>query len=283
MQNNLIVLILTYNEVENIEQCLRSVEGWASEIYVIDSGSTDGTLEKLRNFNVKISFNAFINFSKQRNFALNQLSSDYDGWVLFLDADEYLTPEIKREISQCINDIAYTNYFLNRKFYWQNKWIKRGYYPCNIIRLFKNGYARCEDRSVNEHLIVTGRTGYIREPFIHQCNKPISYWIEKHIIRAKLEAAELFITHKGAPKLRITNNRVETKRWVRLNIWQRLPIFIRPFMLFFFRLFIQGGILDGRRAFGYHFLQTLWFTMLIDIFYLDEIIKRTSKNFKEKS
>jgi glycosyltransferase involved in cell wall biosynthesis len=274
MKNDLTVIILTYNEAENIEQCIRSIDGWATNILIIDSGSTDGTLEKLVHFNVTIVSNVFVNFSLQRNFALSQLDADYNGWVLFLNADEYLTPEIKVEISGSIEGKKCTNYFLNRKFYWQNKWIKRGYYPCNIIRLFKNGYAKCEDRSVNEHLIVSGQTGYIQEPFIHKCNKPISYWVEKHINRAKLEAAELSITRQAVPKLKFTNNKVETKRWIRLHIWERLPVFIRPFMLFFFRLFIQGGILDGRRAFGYHFLQTLWFTMLIDIFYIDSKIKR---------
>lgn len=271
-------MILTYNEEENIEQCLRSVEGWASEIHIIDSGSTDGTLQKIKSFDVKLTSNNFINFSQQRNFALNQIRQDYDGWILFLDADEYLTPEIKVEISLRISSERFTNYFLNRKFYWQNKWIKRGYYPCNIIRLFKNGYARCEDRSVNEHLSVTGGTGYIKENFIHKCNKPISYWVEKHIQRAKLEASELFVTPNNKPKLRFSNNKVETKRWIRIYVWQKLPIFIRPFLLFFFRLFIQGGIFDGRRAFGYHFLQTLWFTMLIDIFYLDRKLRGLKNN-----
>lgn len=274
MNNNITVLILTYNEAENIEQCLNSIIGWAQKILVIDSGSSDGTLEILKKFDVTVKSNKFINFSTQRNFALSQLDPEYNGWVLFLDADEYLTAEIKSEITLSILNSKYTNYFLNRKFYWQGKWIKRGYYPCNIIRLFKNGCAKCEDRAVNEHLVVSGETGYIDEPFVHKCNKPISYWVEKHIIRAKLEAAELSIQHQGEPQLKLSNNRVQTKRWIRINIWQNLPIFIRPFLLFFFRLFVQGGILDGRRAFGYHFLQTLWFTMLIDIFYLDGKIRR---------
>jgi len=274
MQSDIVVLILTYNEQENIEQCLDSVSDWATKIYIIDSGSTDKTLEKAKRYNVEIKYNQFVNFSKQRNFALNLLEKNFDGWVLFLDADEFLTSEIKSEILVKIQTDKYTNFFLNRKFYWGDTWIKRGYYPCYIIRLFKNGYARCEDRSVNEHLIVHGETGFISSDFIHKCNKPISRWIEKHIKRAQLEAYELFNKNKNQISPSLFKNTVETKRWIRIYIWERLPIFLRPFLLFFYRLFIQGGILDGKHAFGYHFLQTLWFTTLIDIFFVENKIKR---------
>jgi glycosyltransferase involved in cell wall biosynthesis len=273
MQSDIVILILTYNEQENIEQCLNSISGWAAKTYVIDSGSTDGTLEKVRQFDVEVKYNKFVNFSKQRNFALGLLEKDFDGWVLFLDADEYLTSDIKSEILVKIKTDQFTNFFLNRRFYWGDTWIKRGYYPSNIIRLFKNGYARCEDRSVNEHLIVVGETGFISSDFIHKCNKPISSWVEKHIKRARLEADELFNKNNNQINSSLFKNTVETKRWIRNNIWERLPIFLRPFLLFFYRLFIQLAILDGRHAFGYHFLQTLWFTMLIDIFYLETKIK----------
>ena len=89
MQSDIVVLILTYNEQENIEQCLDSVSDWATKIYIIDSGSTDKTLEKAKRYNVEIKYNQFVNFSKQRNFALNLLEKNFDGWVLFLDADEF--------------------------------------------------------------------------------------------------------------------------------------------------------------------------------------------------
>jgi glycosyltransferase involved in cell wall biosynthesis len=274
MSDEIVVLILTYNEKENIETCIQSVKGWADDIKVIDSGSTDGTIEILKNHDVQCINNPFLDFSKQRNFAIDQLNSDYTGWVLFLDADEYLTTEIKQEISVSIKSDYYTNYFLNRKFFWQKKWIKRGYYPCHIIRLFKNGFGRCEDRTVNEHLIVDGPTGFIKEDFVHECKKPISFWIEKHIKRAQLEANELTKRSDHQVPISLFKNKVETKRWIRFNIWERLPIFIRPFMLFFFRLIFQRGILDGKVAFGYHFLQTLWFTTLIDIYYLEARLKK---------
>lgn len=279
MTTNVFVLILTFNEEENIAACLRSVVDWAQQVLVVDSGSTDKTKEIVRSMGVEVVSNTFENFSKQRNFALDQIDSSYNGWVLFLDADEYLTPEIRNEIQIAIKSNDFTNYFLNRKFIWQGKWVKRGYYPSRIIRLFKFGFARCEDRIVNEHLVVEGKSGYISADFIHKCRKPISFWVEKHIQRAQMEALELAQPSKNQIQTTLFKNRVETKRWIRIHIWEKLPIFIRPFLLFFYRLFIQGGLLDGRRAFGYHFLQTLWFTMLIDIFYLE--IKRNRKSERD--
>lgn len=277
MSNELTVLILTHNEEENIPQCLDSVIGWADRIIIVDSGSTDSTLEIVSAYDVELVHNNFVNFAKQRNFAIQLLDSSYKGWVLFLDADEYLTKEIKSEIKIKTINSSYSGYFLNRKFYWGDTWIKRGYYPCHIIRLFRSGHGKCEDRSVNEHLIIEGDVGYIANEFIHKCNKPISHWLIKHIKRAELEANELESVHNKKIQARLFNSSVETKRWVRKNIWEKLPIFIRPFLLFFYRILLRGGIFDGRHALGYHFLQTLWFTMLIDIFYLEKKISSRVK------
>jgi glycosyltransferase involved in cell wall biosynthesis len=282
MAVNIKVLILTYNEIENIRYCIESVKNWAEEVIVVDSGSTDGTVDNLHDMDIRVEYNHFKNFSSQRNFALSLIPKSYIGWIIFLDADEFLPREIKKEIGQAIKSKQYSSYYLNRRFIWMGKWIKRGYYPSHIIRLFRNGHARCELRSVNEHLIVDGETGYIKADFIHECHKPISYWIEKHIYRAQLEADELLIERNNELQPSLKKGRIEAKRWIRLNIWQRLPIFLRPFMFFFYRLFIQGAILDGKIAFGYHFLQCLWFTMLIDIFYLDQKINKFKKDKNNK-
>lgn len=264
---NITVIILTFNEQENIKQCLDSVYGWANEIIVVDSGSTDETLSLIKHFDVELYYNKFINFSDQRNFAISKVNVSSDNWVLFLDADEYLTLSIKDEIKLAIQSDVYTNYFLNRKFIWMGNWVKRGYYPCNLIRLFKSGHAVCESRSVNEHLIVKGTTGYIKNPFYHQCNKKLTHWIIKHINRAELEADELINKRNDLIKSKLFSNIVERKRWIRNNIWENLPIFVRPFLYFLYRFLLKGGLFDGRTAFTYHFLQSLWFPMMIDIFY----------------
>lgn len=269
------IIILTYNEEANIAHCLDSVKGWANEIYILDSFSADRTLEIARGYGCRIRQNKFENYAKQRNFALDDLSIESE-WILFLDADELMTVEGKEEISKRLAEgPAENGFYLNRRFIWMGRWIRRGYYPTWILRLFRRGKGRCEDRAVNEHIVVEGTTARLRCDFIHQDRKPISDWIEKHNGYAGREAAELVKANAPADEVcreihvSLFGSQEERKRWLRLRVWNRLPPLIRPLLYFFYRYVIAGGFLDGREAFIYHFLQALWYPMLIDIKYLE--------------
>jgi hypothetical protein len=137
---------------------------------------------------------------------------------------------------------------------------------------------RCEDRAINEHLIVDGPTGRLRNDFMHEDRKGVTDWIAKHNHYATTESQELFNT-RSAPNYREIDARLfgaqaQRKRWLRYKVWNRLPPLIRPFFYFFYRYIFAGGFLDGREAFAYHFLQGLWFPMLVDIKYLE--LKRSS-------
>jgi len=162
------------------------------------------------------------------------------------------------------------------------KWIKRGYYPTWILRLFRHGKAHCEERAVNEHLIVEGDTGYLQNDFIHGDLKGLSEWIDKHNKYATREALELYKNETNVNQEeirdRLFGSQAERKRWIRHKIWNKLPPLIRPMFYFIYRYFLAGGFLDGKSAFIYHFLQALWFPMLIDIKFLE--MKRKSKKDK---
>lgn len=269
----LAVIILTYNEEANITQALDSVVGWASEVHILDSLSTDRTLEITSQYGCHIAQNKFDNFAKQRNHALEHLPIRSE-WVLFLDADEWLPDVLKREISGLIAASPQENgFYINRRLIWMGRWIRRGYYPSWILRLFRYGKGRCEDRAVNEHLIVDGATGRLRNDFIHQDRKGLTDWIAKHNGYATREAQELFNT-RTAPDYREIDARLfgtqaQRKRWLRLQVWNRLPPLIRPFFYFFYRYVLAGGFLDGKAAFVYHFLHALWYPLLIDAKYLE--------------
>jgi len=269
----LAVIIMTYNEEENIAQALESVTGWANEIFILDSFSTDHTIEIARQYDCQIMQYPFENFAKQRNYALDHLLITCE-WVFFLDADEWVPGELKQEITSYIAGSPNANgVYLNRRFLWMGCWIKRGYYPTWTLRLFRYGKGRCEERAVNEHIIIQGETDKLSNDYMHEDKKNVSEWIEKHNIRATLEAVELIkkdqeiVQSEVAAKL--FGAQAERKRWVRHYVWERLPPLIRPLFYFFFRYIIKGGILDGKQAFTYHFLQALWFPMLIDIKYLE--------------
>jgi len=265
------IIILTYNEEPNIAQALGSVQGWARQIFVLDSYSTDRTLEIASRYPCTIVQNRFEDYSKQRNFALEQLPIASE-WVFFLDADEWIPPELREEISTLLATNPVENgFFVKWRLLWLGKWIRRGYYPTWILRLFRFGKALCEARSVNEHLIVEGVTGYLKNDFIHEDHKGVTDWIAKHNGYATREASELF--KKAASDLQINvwlwGTQAERKRWLRYRLWNNLPPLVRPFLYFVYRYIFRGGFLDGKAAFAYHFLQGLWFPMLIDIKYLE--------------
>jgi glycosyltransferase involved in cell wall biosynthesis len=264
------VIILTHNEEANLPQALDSVEGWAARVFVLDSFSSDRTVELARARGCHVSEHAFVDFGNQRNHALVDLPIETE-WVFFLDADEWMTPELKDEISRQIASVPRENGFLvKRRLIWMGRWIKRGYYPTWILRLFRYGKARCESRSVNEHLVVEGGVGHLRSDFVHEDRKPIDHWIAKHTAYAVREAAEIVReAQSDTIEARLLGSQAQRTRWIRHRVWNRLPPVVRPFLYFVYRLVLRGGFLDGREAIIYHFLHAFWYPMLIDIYFLE--------------
>ena len=269
----LAVIILTCNEEANLRQGLDSIAGWAHEIFILDSFSADRTVEIAQRYGCRIAQNRFTNFAQQRRYALESLPVSCE-WVLFLDADEWLPHELKQEISALIaGSPAENGFYLKWRLIWMRRWIRRGYYPCWILRLFRYGKGRCEDRAMGEHLIVDGATGYLRNDLMHEDQKSVSEWIAKHNGYATLEALEL-VKARAAPgyreiDARFLGTQAQRKRWLRHKVWNRLPPLIRPLFYFSYRYVLTGGFADGREAFAYHFLQALWYPMLIDVKYLE--------------
>ena len=137
MSGTLAVVILTYNEEVNIAQALASVVGWADEIHILDSLSTDRTIEIALQYGSHISQNKFVDYAKQRNHALEHLPIRSE-WVFFLDADEWLPEALKQEISALIaSDPQENGFYIKWRLIWMGRWIRRGYYPSWILRLFQ--------------------------------------------------------------------------------------------------------------------------------------------------
>jgi glycosyltransferase involved in cell wall biosynthesis len=271
MTSDVTVIILTLNEEQNIAQALSSVCGWAKRVVVFDSYSIDRTIEIASKFGCEISQHKFVDYAKQRNAALDTLR-DGTGWVLFLDADEWITAELKDEISSLLAGEPVENgFYIKRRLIWMGRWIRRGYYPTWILRLFRLGKGRCEDRSVNEHIVVEGKCGYLTHDFIHEDRKGLWDWIARHNRYSTLEAEELLRTNAdGQIEARLWGGSPsERKRWIRSRVWNQLPPLVRPFVYFGYRYVLRGGFLDGQAGFTYHFLQGLCFRMLIDVKYLE--------------
>lgn len=270
------VIILTFNEEDNIAQALDSVCGWAARVFILDSHSTDGTLEIAGRYGCTIRQRPFDNYAAQRNYALEHLPVR-TGWAFFLDADEWLPEDLKTEIADLIaSGPEEDGFYVKRRLMWMGRWVRRGYYPTWILRLFRHGRARCEAREINEHLVVEGRTGRLRCDFIHEDRKGVADWVAKHNRYAGREAAELLNNHGGAGYLglRFWGTQAERKRWLRYRVWNKLPPLLRPFIYFFYRYVLAGGFLDGKAGLVFHFLQGLWYPFLIDVRYIELKLKR---------
>jgi glycosyltransferase involved in cell wall biosynthesis len=275
--DNITVLILTYNEEKNIKFALENVKDWANEVVILDSYSTDKTIEIAEGYNAKIYYRKFDNFSAQRKYALNKLEISNE-WVFVLDADEYLTEELKSEITSLMKDEENMKdaYFMKRRFYWQGQWLKRCFYPTTLLRFGKKGLINCDDRPINEHLICkTENIGYLEHDFIDYNRKDLNDWVLKHNKYATSEANQLMV--KDKTKYSFFKSQYERKRWIRTNIWNNLPPAFRPFIYFTFRYIIQGGFLDGKKAFMYHFIDSFVYRTLIDFKYLEQKWNKKNK------
>lgn len=276
------VVILTYNEEKNIEDGLKSVYDWVDEIFVVDSFSTDRTLEIAKGYTEKIYQNKFEGFPQQRNWTLDNLPFSNE-WVFFFDADERPSKALKSEISNIIPETSsgVNGFYIKRKFIFMGKWIKHGgYYPVWLLRLFKYKFARCNERLVDEHFIVEGNTLQLQHDIIHEDKRGITFWIERHNRYATLDALEHIKLVKfeemanGQTDFPLTTF-FEKRRLLKRKVWRCLPMFLRPFMSFFYCYILRGGFLEGKAGFIYMVLLRFWYPLLVDI-RIGEIKRETS-------
>ncbi|MBW4027141.1 MAG: glycosyltransferase family 2 protein [Acidobacteria bacterium] len=176
MRKTLSVAIITRNEEANLARTLRSVS-WADEVVLADSGSTDATLAIARDHNATIYEEAWRGFGVQKNFALAQCSGD---WLLSLDADEEVSPELQREIQALLSEEPeYKAYSLPRRNLFLGRWMRHGgYYPDRKLRLFERGAARFEERVVHETVSYSGPCGQLKGDLIHHAYPDLDGYIE---------------------------------------------------------------------------------------------------------
>jgi len=271
------IIVLTFNEETNIQPCLESVKDLTDEIFVLDSFSSDRTLDLARQYTPLIYQNAWVHWAHQRNWALDNLPITNE-WVFFLDADELISKELGREIYDTLMAPPpnIEGYYIKRNFYFLGRWIKHGGYQSDfILRLFKKDKARSIGSGAREYVTVKGELGRLKNPMIHEDHKGIGVWIDKHNKLAGLEAMEALrleaengLTSKSvcAANIKVEHS---FRIWLRENVWARMPLFLRPFPYFLYRYIFQLGFLDGKEGFIYFFMHGLWFHILIDTKYLE--------------
>lgn len=249
------VIIPTKNEELNLPHALGSVAGWASEVFVVDSGSTDRTESLAKAAGVQFFFHPWEGYARQKNWAIEHLPIQ-SKWIFILDADETITPELSAEL-QLVSSTegAADGYFVNRYFIFLGRRIRHcGYYPSWNLRFFRRGRARYEEREVHEHMVVNGSTGYLRHHMEHNDRRGLETYIAKHNHYSTLEARELHNAQSGQfnsrglrPKL--IGDPIARRRWIKDYVWPRLPF--RWLARFIYMFVYRAGFLDG--AIGFHF------------------------------
>ena len=263
------VLVLTRNEEANIADCLKSV-GWADEVFVVDSFSTDRTVVIAERLGAKVCAHRFQGYAAQRNWALGHLPFSNE-WVLMLDADERVSAALAAEIARVARDPleGRAGFYLKFRHIFLGRWLKHGgLYPTWLLRLFRRQRVRFEERPLNEHAILNGPAGYLQQPFDHQDRKPLADWVARHNRYAGLEAEEFLQEtvaggYRSSIRIRLRGSQAERKRWIKLKVWNRLPLLVRPFLFFFRNYFLKLGFLDGRAGFVYHVLWSFWYPFLV--------------------
>jgi glycosyltransferase involved in cell wall biosynthesis len=260
-------IILTYNEEANIAECLESLRGLANEVFVVDSYSTDKTLEIARKYSEKIYQHPFVDYGKQRNWAQKNLPI-LNEWVLHLDADERVSPELAGEIRDVLKNGSneVNGFLIRKKTIFLGRWIKHGgHYPVYHLRLFRRDKGRCEDRRYDQHFLCEGMVSRLKSDLIEQNQVDLTDWTNRHNRWASAEAEEFMACEKvGQVEEVFLGNPIQRRRWLKNKVFNQSPLFIRSFLYFLYRYFLRLGFLDGKEGLIFHLLQGFWFRFLVD-------------------
>ncbi|TFZ03105.1 glycosyltransferase family 2 protein [Ramlibacter henchirensis] len=269
---SLAAVLLTRNEEIHLERVLLLLRKLGARVYVVDSYSSDRTVEIAQKLGAAILQNRFVNYSKQFQWALDnhQITED---WILRIDADEVLEDDLIDEIKNRLPRLPRSTVGINlkRKHVFMGRWVRYGgRYPLVLLRIWRNGYGRIEDRWMDEHMIVCGGdTVTFSGGFADHNLNDLTFFIEKHNQYATREALDalnqrLHLFPRDHARLGSPASRqAALKRWVKETIYNRIPFTVSAFAYFIWRYLFQLGFLDGKTGLIYHFLQGFWYRFLV--------------------
>jgi glycosyltransferase involved in cell wall biosynthesis len=277
----LTVVVLTFNEQDNIERCLKSISDWHVEIFVLDSYSTDETLDIARRYTTNIFQHRYEGHAQQWDYALKNLPISTE-WIFAMDADFQATSELKEAIAkELARNSDINGYYVRHKQIFRGKFIRFGsIYPRYWLRLFRRGTANVDANDlVDLHFYVNGTTKRIEFDVLEDNAKErdIGFWVTKQCKFAKKQALEELKRKKNAVAFPVKPSLFGTPDqrtlWLKKH-WYRMPLYVRPFLYFFYRYILRFGFLDGKQGFIYHFTQAFLYRLLVDI-ELDTLLRES--------
>ncbi len=258
-------IVLTFNSEETLGATLSRAHSVSDEIFVVDSYSSDGTVELARSFGAVVVQHPFEHYGAQRNWAIDNLPITRP-WQLHLDADELMDHELVKAIQALPDEPVHSGYFLRRYVCFLGRVLRHGgLSPTWHLRLFRTGVGRCEDRKYDQHFLLnSGSYGELAGAMVDDIRMPLAEWTTRHNRWSDGEVAEM---ESGETSGRLQpdarGNPAQRKRYLREK-YNQLPLFIRPFGLFAYRYVFRLGIMDGTEGFIFWVLQTFWAHFLID-------------------
>jgi len=288
--NNLSIVILTFNEELHIERCIKSLLPIAKNIFIIDSYSTDDTVNIAKSLGAKVYKNPWKNYATQYQWGLDNCPIDTK-WVMRMDADEYILPELVGEIKTKLPRLEdnISGVYIKRRVYFKDRWIKHGsYYPTCLLRIWKNSDGRMEQRWMDEHIKLSqGETVQFENDLVDDNLNDLTWWTTKHNNYATREAVDIlniiyeFLEYDEVPT-KFFGTQEQRKRWLKKR-YAKLPLFTRPFIYFMWRYIVKLGFLDRKQGLIWHFLQGFWYRFLVDakVYEIEKKAKESGKSVKE--
>lgn len=285
------IIVMTYNEERNLRACLESVKDYSDDIIIVDSFSNDKTKEIANEYTDRFYQHEFINQAKQFIWTLDTLEIKNE-WIMRLDADERWTKEGLEELADIINNDKADGVYVKMQIYFMGRFMKHGsFYPNYFLRVYKKSKGKMEDRWMDEHIKVDGRViqsniDVVEANYDRQEN--ISLWTDKHNGYSTREAVEFLIAKHNIQNnvdsvANLFGNKTERKRWIKENVYFKIPLFVRPFLYFLYRYFLKFGFLDGKSGFIFHLLHAFWYRFLVDtkVYQIENLAKKNNQTIKE--
>ena len=264
MAANITAIILTKNEENNIADCINSICNVVKRVVVIDSFSTDNTVEIAKNLGAEVFTHEFENYAKQYIYGI-EISKIDTIWTLRIDADERLTAESTKELETLCNENNNTNVngivlrfkknFLGKDLY------HGGIYPWKKMNCYKTNVGHIEDRMMDEHIVLDyGDVVTMKNDSLHFDFKSLEFFINKHNWYSTRECID-YINHKNQINV---DDKADIKTWIKMNLYYKLPLGFRAHLYYIYRYYIRLGFLDGKEGKIYTFLQAYWYRFLVD-------------------
>lgn len=264
MSADITAIILTKNEEVNIGDCIESIKMVVKRIVVIDSYSTDKTIEIAKKYGVEVYQHPFENYAKQYKYGV-EVANIKTMWTLRIDADERFTPDSARELEEMCNANMKTNVtgivlrfkknFLGKDLY------HGGVYPWKKMNCYKTKYGSIENRNMDEHIILSsGKIIEMKQDCLHFDFKNLEYFINKHNWYSSRETVDYF---ENLEK-RKSKSELDFKTWLKMRVYYKLPLGMRAHIYYVYRYYILRGFLDGKPGKIYAFLQAYWYRYLVD-------------------